>query len=164
MVSVESRCSRSRKQDLRPQIFCQISGAKSHGSVKSEGEERCRLFGTVGTKRWCYSRFSWVNSRIFWKRLRWYAKQVGLEDVETIRRLLGEDWWFRLRESLLDVVLPQQYYQVWDRELERTSGMSLGFGAYIEGSELVIPGANQYRRRAFVVVFGSMPRLAGRGA
>ena len=88
--------------------------AKSHGSVKSEGEERCRLFGTWGTKRWCYPKFSWVRSRIFRRRLTWYAREVGLEDVTDIRGLLGPDWWFRLRDPLLRVVLPLNYYQVWD--------------------------------------------------
>jgi hypothetical protein len=82
--------------------------------VKSAGEERCRLFGAWGTKRWCYPKFSWVSSRIFRRRLTWYAREVGLEDVRDIRGVLGPDWWFRLRDSLMRVVLPMKYYQVWD--------------------------------------------------
>jgi hypothetical protein len=106
--------------------------AKSHGSVKSDGEERCRLFGTWGTKRWCYARFSWVSNRIFRKRLTWYAKEAGLEDVTDIRRLLGEDWWFCLREPLLRVVMPEEYYQVWDRDSETYRWDELGFRARCE--------------------------------
>jgi len=121
--------------------------AKSHGSVKSAGEERCRLFGTWGTKRWCYSRFSWVSSRIFRKRLTWYAKQVDLEDVGTIRRLLGEDWWFRLREPLLRVVLPEQCYQVWNRELGSYVWDEFGFQAYCEDLSRYPHVPTEYRKQ-----------------
>jgi hypothetical protein len=77
--------------------------AKAHGSSKSTGEERCRLFGTWGTKRWCYARFSWVSGRIFRKRLNWCAASMGVDDIRDIRNLLGQNWWTRLREPLLRV-------------------------------------------------------------
>ena len=121
--------------------------AKSHGSAKALGEERCRLFGTWGTKRWCYARFSWVRSRIFRKRLTWYARQSGLEDVGTIPRLLGEDWWFQLRESLLHVVLPEQCYQVWDRQTESYKWDELGFRAYCEDLSHYAHVPTEYRKR-----------------
>lgn len=106
--------------------------AKAYGSSKTIGEERCRLFGTWGTKRWCYPKFSWVSSRIFRRRLTWYAREVGLEDVTDIQRLLGRDWWFRLREPLLWVVLPERYYQVWDCRSKSYRWDDLGFRAYCQ--------------------------------
>jgi len=120
---------------------------KSHGSVKSDGEERCRLFGTWGTKRWCNARFSWVISRIFRKRLMWYAKEIGLEDVVEIRRLLSDDWWFRLRKPLLRVVLPDEYYQVWDWNSKSYQWDDLGFRAYCADLNLYPHIPTVYRRQ-----------------
>jgi hypothetical protein len=104
--------------------------AKAHGSSKSVGEERCRLFGTWGTKRWCYSKFSWVSSRIFRKRLSWCAVSLGVEDCGDIANLLGREWWARLREPLLRVVLPVHHYQVWDRQSGAYVWDDIGFRAY----------------------------------
>ena len=120
--------------------------AKAHGSVKSGGEERCRLFGMWGTKRWCYPRFSWVSSRIFRRRLTWYAREVGLEDVTDIRGLLGPDWWFRLREPLLRVVLPLMYYQVWEHSSQSYRWDAIGFRAYCEDVSRYAGLPTDYRR------------------
>jgi hypothetical protein len=120
--------------------------AKAHGSVKSGGEEHCRLFGMWGTKRWCYPKFSWVSSRIFRRRLTWYAIEVGLEDVTDIGRLLGRDWWFRLREPLLRVVLPLEYYQVWDCRSQSYQWDDVGFRAYCEDLNRYPGVPTNYRR------------------
>jgi hypothetical protein len=107
--------------------------SKAQSSEFRVGEERARLFGVWGRKRFVFHRFSWVNSRIFRKRLMWYAKASGVEDVRDIGRLLGENWWFRLREPLLRVVLPEEYYQVWDWNSKSYQWDDLGFRAYCEG-------------------------------
>ena len=120
--------------------------AKAHGSVKSAGEERCRLFGVWGTKRWCYPKFSWVSSRMFRRRLTWYAREVGLEDVTEIRGLLGPDWWFRLRDPLLRVVLPLKYYQVWDCCSQSYRWDEIGFRAYCEDVSRYPGVPTDYRR------------------
>ncbi len=86
--------------------------AKANNSIKSVGEERCRLFGAWGTRRWCYARFSWVSGRIFRKRLAWCTWALGVSDCQDIGDLLGRSWWSRLRVPLLAVVLPPEYYQV----------------------------------------------------
>jgi hypothetical protein len=104
--------------------------AKAHGSSKSAGEERCRLFGTWGTKRWCYSKFSWVSSRVFRKRLGWCAMSLGVDNCRDIASLLGRDWWARLREPLLGVVLPVPYYQLWDWKSGCYVWDDVGFRAY----------------------------------
>lgn len=88
-----------------------------------------------------------MSSRIFRKRLTWYAKQVDLEDVGTIRRLLGEDWWFRLREPLLRVVLPEQCYQVWNRELGSYVWDEFGFQAYCEDLSRYPHVPTEYRKQ-----------------
>lgn len=121
--------------------------AKSHGSVKSDGEERCRLFGTWGTKRWCYSRFSWVSNRIFRKRLSWCATSMGVEDIRDIRDLLGQNWWARLREPLLRVVLPVKYYQVWDGHSGSYGWDDLGFRAYCGDLSLYLNVPTEERRQ-----------------
>jgi hypothetical protein len=85
-----------------------------------------------GRKRFVFHRFSWSNSRIFRRRLMWYAKASGVEDVRDIGRLLGENWWSRLREPLLRVVLPEEYYQVWDWNSKSYQWDELGIRAYCE--------------------------------
>ncbi len=104
--------------------------AKAYGSSKAKGEERCRLFGTWGTRRWCYSKFSWVSGRIFRKRLSWCVTSLGVADIRDIKSLLGRDWWMRLREPLLHVVLPVQYYQVWSRDSGGYVWDDIGFRAF----------------------------------
>jgi hypothetical protein len=120
--------------------------AKAHGSVKSVGEERCRLFGVWGTKRWCCPKFCWVSSRVFRRRLSWYAREVGLEDVTEIGRLLRRDWWFRLREPLLRVVLPLEYYQMWDCGSQSYRWDDIGFCAYCEDLNRYPGVPSDYRR------------------
>jgi hypothetical protein len=110
------------------------------------GEERSRLFGVWGRKRFVYHRFSWVSSRIFRSRLSWYAKECGLEDVREVRRLLGDDWWSRLREPLLRVVLPEEYYQVWDWRSQSYQWDELGFRAYCEDLNRYPGVPTNYRR------------------
>jgi hypothetical protein len=110
--------------------------AKAHGSSKSIGEERCRLFGTWGTKRWCCSKFSWVSGHIFRKRLRWCATSLGVGNIGDIENLLGRNWWGRLREPLLRVVLPVKHYQVWDRKSGAYIWDDIGFRAYCSDLDL----------------------------
>ena len=62
----------------------------------------------------------------------WCAKASGVEDCRDIGRLLGENWWFRLREPLLRVVLPDEYYQVRDRNSQSYQWDDLGIRAYCE--------------------------------
>ena len=83
----------------------------------------------------------------------WYAKQVDLGDVGSVRRLLGEDWWFRLREPSLRVVLPEPCYQVWDWESESYVWDEIGFRAYCEDLRRYPHVPTEYRRRRRVSWF-----------
>ena len=104
--------------------------SKAQVSEFREGEERARLFGIWGRRRFVSQRFSWVNNRIFRQRLAWYAKDSTLEDVTEISKLLGRNWWLKLGRPLLDVVLPVPFYQVWDRSIESYVWDELGWRAY----------------------------------
>jgi hypothetical protein len=106
--------------------------AKSHGSVKSDGEERCRLFGTWGTKRWCYSRFSWVSSRIFRKRLTFTRTKWDWRMSERYA-----DCWATIGgfgcESLCSVLCCRStVIRFGTGNWSRTCGMSLGFGRIVK--------------------------------
>ena len=104
--------------------------SKAQSSDFRVGEERARLFGVWGRKRFVCHRFSWASNRIFRQRLRWYAKEAGLEDVTDTRKLFGENWWSRLGQPLLNVILPEEYYQVWDWKTKTYQWDELGWRAY----------------------------------
>jgi hypothetical protein len=87
---------------------------KAQTSEFRVGEERARLFGVWGRKRFVRQRFSWTSSRVFRQRLSWYARDSGIEDVTDFSRLMGRNGWLKLGEPLLNVIMPVEYYQVWD--------------------------------------------------
>ena len=104
---------------------------KHKNSEKSEGEEKCHLFGVWGGVRSVCSRFGWVSSRIVRKRKEWLAAQfpeMGISDDNGLKRMLGPHWWFHLGAVLLDVILPVEYYQV--PENGEMVFDDLGFRAY----------------------------------
>jgi len=88
--------------------------SKAQQSEFRVGEERARLFGVWGRKRFVFHRFSWVSSRLWRRRLAWYAKDFGIGDVTETGRLLGRNGWRLVVPALLKVVLPETYYQLWD--------------------------------------------------
>jgi len=101
---------------------------KVRGSYKSEGEEKCRLFGVWGGVRYVVTPFSFVRSRILRKRKAWLAAEMGVECYAEFKVVFGPHWWHHLGPALLDVVMPVEYYQIpkdgvldWD---------DLGFKAY----------------------------------
>lgn len=101
--------------------------AKAMNSEKSEGEEKCRLFGIWGKVRFVNSKFSWVSSRIIERRKEWMAADSGLADKSQIKQMFGVRWWHHLGNALLNVIMPVEYYQVrkngelvWD-DLGRTA-------------------------------------------
>ena len=101
--------------------------AKAMNSEKSEGEEKCRLFGIWGKVRFVNSKFSWVSSRIIEKRKEWLAADSGLADKSQIKQMFGPHWWHHLGNPLLNIIMPVEYYQirvngelVWD-DLGRTA-------------------------------------------
>jgi len=120
--------------------------SKAQSSEFRIGEERARLFGVWGRKRFVYHRFSWVSSRIFRKRLAWYSREAGLEDVTDTRKLLGENWWLRLGQPLLRVVLPEEYYQVLDWDSKTYRWDDLGFRARCEDLNRYRDVPTNYRR------------------
>src|SRR5207244_547464 len=61
-------------------------------SDKSEGEEKCRLFGIWGRVRFVHSQFDWVSNRINRKRKAWLAADSGLK----VRRGVQNDVWSAL--------------------------------------------------------------------
>jgi hypothetical protein len=104
--------------------------SKAQVSEFRVGKERARLFGIWGRKRFVYHRFSWASSRIFRQRLRWYARESELGDVTEIRNLLGENWWLRIGPALRRVILPENYYQVWDATEKKYRWDARGLRAY----------------------------------
>ena len=102
----------------------------------------------------CYARFSWVSGRIFRKRLNWCAASMDVDDIRDIRNLLGKNWWTRLREPLLRVVLPLEYYQVWNWQSGAYQWDDLGFRAYCRDLSLYpnIP-TNDRRQRLSQFLF-----------
>lgn len=100
--------------------------AKAMNSEKSEGEEKCRLFGIWGKVRFVNSKFCWINSRIIEKRKDWLAADSLLADKSLIKQRFGPHWWHHLGNALLNVIMPEEYYQIrkdgeliWD-DLGRT--------------------------------------------
>ena len=81
--------------------------AKAFGYTKSEGEEKCRLFGVWGGVRSVRSPFSSVNSRIMRKRKEWMAAEFDIADLDGFKRTFGLHWWFHLGSALRDVILPE---------------------------------------------------------
>jgi hypothetical protein len=51
---------------------------------------------------------------MFRKRKAWLADHAGVLNEEGFRALYGPLWWFLIGEALLNVVLPVEYYQVWE--------------------------------------------------
>jgi hypothetical protein len=80
--------------------------------------------------------------------------QHGLDDIRDIRNLLGKNWWTRLREPLLRVVLPLEYYQVWNWQSGAYQWDDLGFRAYCRDLSLYpnIP-TNDRRQRLSQFLF-----------
>jgi hypothetical protein len=104
---------------------------KAQTSEFRVGEERARLFGVWGRKRFVCCRFSWASSRIWRARLSWYADDNGLSDVTDTARLLGANWWLKLGKPLLGVILPIEYYQVWDARARVYLWDDYGWRAYV---------------------------------
>jgi hypothetical protein len=101
---------------------------KVRGSDKSEGEEKCRLFGKWGGVGYVITPFSFTRSRILRKRKAWLAVEMGIECYAQFKTVFGSHWWHHLGPLLLEVVMPVEYYQMpkdgalaWD---------DLGFKAY----------------------------------
>jgi hypothetical protein len=61
--------------------------AKSFGTEKAEGEEKCRLFGIWGGVRFVHSQFSFVSSRILRRKKAWLAGQLNINDNDGLKTL-----------------------------------------------------------------------------
>lgn len=83
--------------------------SKARSTEKLEGEEKCRLFGVWGGVRFVSSEFCFVSSRIIYMRRLWLAHEVGSFAFQT---MFGKHWWFHLGPTLLEVILPDEYYKV----------------------------------------------------
>ena len=106
--------------------------SKAQQSEFRVGEERARLFGVWGRKRFVFHRFSWVSSRLWRRRLSWYAEDFGIGDVTETARLLGRDGWRAIIPALLKVVLPETFYQSWDAVARCYRWDERGWRAYCE--------------------------------
>jgi hypothetical protein len=69
---------------------------KVRGSDKSQGEEKCRLFGVWGGVRYVVTPFSFVRSRILRKRKAWLAAEMGIERYSSFKVVFGSHWWHHL--------------------------------------------------------------------
>ena len=106
--------------------------SKAQTSEFRMGEERARLFGVWGRKRFMSHRFSWASNRIWRRRLSWYANDFGIEDVTEVGRLWGREGWREVIPSLLRVVMPEASYQVWDPTESSLRWDDRGWRAYCE--------------------------------
>ncbi len=88
--------------------------SKAQQSEFRVGEERARLFGVWGRKRFVFHRFSWASRRLWRKRLSWYAEDFGIGDVTATGRLIERDDWETVVPALMKVILPETAYQSWD--------------------------------------------------
>ena len=86
--------------------------AKSLGSEKCAGEEKCRLFGVWGGVRFARSRFSFVAARIVQKRKQWLAEMLELSNKRSLSEVLGTHWWFHFGKALCEVIMPEDFYKV----------------------------------------------------
>jgi hypothetical protein len=86
--------------------------AKSLGSEKCSGEEKCRLFGVWGNVRFAYPRFTFLRSRITQKRKQWLAEVLELSDGMKLGEVLGARWWFHFGKALSEVIMPEDFYKV----------------------------------------------------
>jgi hypothetical protein len=81
-------------------------------SDKVEGEEKCKLFGIWGGVRFVYSRFDWVSNRILRRRKAWLAADSGCANETEFRAMFGAGWWHFVGRELMNVIMPEEYYQV----------------------------------------------------
>lgn len=88
---------------------------KAVGSDKLVGEERCRLFGIWGGRRFVYSRFSFRSSRILQRKKEWLAATLGYNSPAEIGNITPH-WWFHFGRVLSDVILPLEYYAVQTKD------------------------------------------------
>ena len=86
--------------------------AKSLGSEKCFGEEKCRLFGMWGGVRFAHSRCSFLTSRIVQKRKQWLAEMLEIPDETHLANVLGTHWWFHFGKALCEVIMPEDFYKV----------------------------------------------------
>ena len=138
-------CCRLRKPDPRPQIFCEISG-EGAGQRQVEWGRTLSPFRNVGNKTVVLPEILLGQQSNFSSEARVVCKEVNLVDVTDIGRLLGRDWWFRLREPLLHVVLPLEYYQVWNCCSQSYQWDDVGFRAYCEDLSRYPSVPSNYRR------------------
>ena len=85
---------------------------KAFSTEKSEGEEKCRLFGVWGGVRFVHSQFSFVSSRILRRKRAWLAERLGIVDSEEFKQLYGAHWWHFIGPALRDAILPEDYYKI----------------------------------------------------
>ncbi len=81
-------------------------------SDKAGGEEKCKLFGIWGGVRFAYSRFDWVSNRILRRRKAWLAADSDCVSEDEFRAMFGLRWWHFLGPALMNVIMPEEYYQV----------------------------------------------------
>ena len=99
--------------------------AKSLGSEKCSGEERCRLFGVWGGVRFAHSRFIFLRSRITQKRKQWLAEMLELPDQANLVTALGKHWWFHFGKALCEVIMPEDFYKVGPAEKRQLDDIGL---------------------------------------
>jgi hypothetical protein len=118
--------------------------AKSFGTEKAEGEEKCRLFGIWGGVRFVHSQFSFVSSRILRRKKAWLAGRLNIRDNDGFKALYGRHWWHFIGPSLREVILPEDDYKlqingelVWDDlGFREYSGDTVRFSGTLEDKML----------------------------
>jgi len=85
---------------------------KAFSTEKSEGEEKCRLFGVWGGVRFVHSQFSFVSSRILRRKRAWLAERLGIVDSDEFKQLYGPHWWHFIGPALREAILPENHYKI----------------------------------------------------
>jgi hypothetical protein len=86
--------------------------SKAFGSDKLFGEEKCKLFSAWGRVRFVHRRFSFLSSRIVQRKKQWLAQVLELPDETHLVSALGTRWWFAIRDSLSQLIMPPEFYMV----------------------------------------------------
>lgn len=97
--------------------------SKRTGSTKMVGEEKARLFGLWGTRRYCSSQFSWNTSggresRVKKKLIAQCLALISRSNInghDDFRRVLGRKWWNRIRPLIVTE-------KKWPKQMNRTPG------------------------------------------
>jgi hypothetical protein len=138
--------------------------AKSLGSEKCAGEEKCRLFGVWGGVRFAYARFTFLRSRITQKRKQWLAEVLELPGESKLGEALGARWWFHFGKALSEVVMPEDFYKVGPAKKRQFDELGLAALERDRASWPGEPSSDLMQRSQFNLLYDIGVHLFGRNS